>query len=116
MCVLFIDKLKTDVDKTLINITFDYTSDKVHELMIDVTLETFATLEKLVIYLKVSVPEDENDFQFKKEKLKTVFDISKLVRGMYGNPLIKTFLETFLKSANVTAAFPIKAVRFEVEI
>ena len=109
--VLYIDRYKIDVDKTLINVTFKYVSDKIHDLLITVNTENFVSLDKLVLAAKINIPEDNNDRLFGREILRTVVDVGQLMNGVYGNPIIKSVVDIIMTKKGFNPSFPITPVR-----
>ena len=108
---MYIDRHKIDFDKKLINITFECFSDKVHDLVINLTIEHYVPLDNMVIYAKLNIPEDSDDRFFRKEVLKTVVNVGKLMNGVYGNPIIQAVFVRLIASRNSKPTFPITVVR-----
>ena len=109
--VLYIDRYKIDFDKTLINVTFEYVSDKVHDLVINVDAEYLVGIDKMVIAVKINIPEDKNDRLFGREILRTVVDVGQLMNGVYGNPIIKSVIDIIMAKKDIKPSFPILPVR-----
>lgn len=73
-------------------------------------LELLVVLEKVMNYVKVYVPIDDNDKEFRKEYFKTSIDISRLLKGVQGNFLVQVFMENFLTALSPIPSFPMKKV------
>ena len=95
----------------MINVTFKYVSDKVQDLAITVGTENFVGLDKLVLAVKINIPEDNNDRLFQREILRTVVDIGKLLNGVYGNPIIKSVVDSITSKKGFNTSFPVTPVR-----
>lgn len=113
---MYIEQLKLDFDKTLVSLNVDYLSDKIHDLVLNVTAIHFIELERMVIYIKLNIPEDKNDRQFQKQIIKTVVDVGKLMDGIYGNPVVKTVMDTFHEAIDFEPGLPTKVVRTHFKI
>lgn len=67
-------------------------------------------IEKLVAYGRFSVPENSYDHKYRKELLRTVVDVEKVLKGVTTNFLSKSVLDVLKKSIDFQCAFPIKKV------
>ena len=95
----------------MINVTFEYVSDKVHDLVINVDAEYLVGIDKMVIAVKINIPEDKNDRLFGREILRTVVDVGQLMNGVYGNPIIKSVIDIIMAKKDIKPSFPILPVR-----
>lgn len=86
-------------------------NDGIHDSSIDVIVETFAVIEKLMAHVKINVPADENDKVYQKEFLRTSIDVKRLFDGVQGNFIFKVFMENFMKSFEVEPKFPLRKVK-----
>lgn len=75
----------------------------------NVTLQSFATVEKILLYVKVTL--EDNNAQTEREFLNTVFDLKKVFAGVYSNPIAKALTGSFFKSVNFELKFPFKPVK-----
>lgn len=82
-----------------------------HTNLINSTFETFDSLEALNFYVKISIPENEEDRQYRRDVLRTVVRIEKAVKGAYSNGLIGTLMDSLLKSATFDLRLPLAKVR-----
>ena len=86
-------------------------NDKVsRQTFINSTVEIFDSLEKINVYVKVSLPEKPGDNQYRRELMSTVVDVEKLSKGIYSNGLLRVLMENFHKSINYELKFPLKKV------
>lgn len=88
-----------------------YNDDK-HDSLVDVYLQTFDVIDRIVLYLRVNVPETSNDKDFKKELFRITIDIAKLFGDGYTNFVSKIILERLRDTIDFEPKFPFKKVRF----
>lgn len=110
--IFHIDHVIIDNNKKYNNITMDYWHDETGNAKVSLTITAFEVATKVLVYMKVNIAEDTHDDLFKKELLRTQIDFNKLYDGIYGNVLIKGFIENFMRSAkDQNLSIPIKRVR-----
>lgn len=110
--IFHIDHAIIDHNKKYNNLTLNYWHDDTGNAVVNVALKTFYVTTKVLVYIKVNIAEDAHDDMFKKELLRTQIDYQKLYDGIYGNVLIRGFMESIIhdiKRQNLT--IPIKPVR-----
>lgn len=81
-------------------------NDGIHDAAMDIWWEQFVTIEKLFIYARLNVPEDENDAEHAKEMLRVTIDGRKLFNNGYNNFLIKMFMDSMLANSDWEPKFP----------
>lgn len=86
-------------------------NDGIHPYSLNVTIETLAVITKLLIYIKIRVPENENDENYQREFISTVIDVEKALRGLQKNSIVNKLIENSLKTSDVELKFPIKKVK-----
>jgi hypothetical protein len=98
-------------NKDIANATFSYRNDE-SGIKLNLTLEIFKVLEKVRANLKVRLPMDENDQNYKNEFFQTSIDVEKMFKNIHGNFMIKMVTEPYFKSLeNQKYSFPIVKVR-----
>lgn len=85
-------------------------NDGVHDSLITAEFELFADLSKVVTNIKIDIPENDRDQEYRREALRTTMDVGKFFKGIQGNFFAKAFSENFFQSINFVPAFPIKKV------
>ena len=108
---LIVDELKGKVNKTYLNITSNYSTDRTQEATLNFNFYTFATLNNLKVYFSINLPENKDDVNFRKELVRTVVDFEKIVKGIFGNPIVKIFMEDIFSSMDFELHLPMKPVR-----
>lgn len=79
--VIYIDRSTLDFNKKIANLTTTYTHNEKGNSITNLTILTFKTITKMLLYVHVKLAEDENDREFKRSLLRTVVDVEKLNRG-----------------------------------
>jgi ABC-type transport system involved in Fe-S cluster assembly fused permease/ATPase subunit len=88
-----------------------FKSDKVHDPVINMTIEYKIIVLKLTLFVKITVPEDKFDQIYRREIFHTTIDMEKMFKGLQGSYFAKTLMENLLKSANFGPDFPIQKVK-----
>lgn len=65
------------------------------------------------VYVTVSLPENTADTFYRKEVIRSVFDIEKILKGIRGVPIIGAIMEDFFKAADFAARFPFPPVSYK---
>lgn len=63
----------------------------------NMTLKTFVTLQKIKVYVKMTL-DDSSQLNGNKEFVNTVFDLQKVIDGIYSNPIARLFSSSRLTS------------------
>lgn len=109
--VVHIDRFTMQSNPAICDVAINYTHDARRNSIVDVNFTTFITVTSERIYVKARVPENENDWEFKREFLSTVVETEKIYRGMHSNPLLKIFCSDIFKSMEFDMKFPFPPVR-----
>lgn len=111
IAIFHIDHLIVESNKKYNNLTLDYSHDVTGNAIVNETLENFFVATKLLVYVKVNVADDVHDDLFKREFLRTQIDFNKLYDEIYGNILIKGFMDKFMQELKAqNFSIPLKAV------
>lgn len=108
--LLHIDELKVDFNKAFLNVTVDQVNDKLEDPVFNITVDSFVCIDKMLVYFKVCIPENENDFKYRRELVRTTIDVQKLFKGVIGNPIINVVIKAFYKSIDFEPTFPLRPV------
>lgn len=114
IAVLHIDKVVHINNKLYNNINSSYYHDEKENVHVDYAIQTKAVASKMLVYVKVNLAENKDDRKFSREFLRTVIDFDKLIKGLYGNPLISNFMKNFMTqvdSLNLKSPLPIVGMK-----
>lgn len=89
--------------------------DGSHDCIMNVTITSFSQVEKMLVYITIKMPEDETDKTYRKEFMKSTFDVSRILNGIYGSPVVSVFMSNFLKSCDFELKMPFPPVKVEVK-
>lgn len=109
-----LDKLVLTGNNIYNNMNYSYYHDQKGNLHLDFAIETKAVLGKMLVYVKVNLAENKDDRKMSREFLRTVIDFDKLIKGLYGNPLISAFMKnimTQIDALNLRSPLPIVSKR-----
>lgn len=110
--MIIVEDYKLEFNSELVNIQMNVSSDRISDPIVNIRLETFVTLTKLFAYATIHLPQDQNDDKYRTEFIKTVIDIEKLLKGITGNIIVKSFLGDLFKSITFKPKFPFAPVSF----
>lgn len=88
------------------NVSTDILNDGARDTVVNVRVETFQVIEKLLIYGKLCLREHEHDERYQKVLVRTVTDVEMLTKGFYGNFVTKTIMENLLPSIDFELKLP----------
>lgn len=111
-CVILIDRVDYHFNEKINVVNFTLQNDGVHDTVINFCAETFAVIEKMIGHVRITTPMDDDDKIYAKPFFSTSVDVSKLLKGVQGNFVLKVFLENFFKSIDFEPKLPMKKVRF----
>jgi hypothetical protein len=104
-------------NKKVMNVSYTMYNDKLHGFSFDLTAEYYFNVTKLFIYFKLSVPENYQDTNFKREYYKTVFDVEKAMKGMQRNFMVNLIIDMFTASRKFEFKMPLTKVdKFEKDL
>lgn len=84
--------------------------------MVNVTMVSHVTITKMVAYVSVRFPENKNDREYRREVVRTVVDVEKVLKGMQSNPIVKGYVDDLLKYADFDINLPYKPVSKRIRI
>lgn len=99
-----------DFNKEVINITYKIYNDGVHSYSLTGVAETFGVITKVLIYVKIKVPQNEKDKSYQRELIRTIVDVEKALKGIHGNIFTKTIYESIVKSFDFEVKLPLQKV------
>lgn len=92
------------------NYTIFHDSNKIHSDRYSYTVETLAVFTKIFTYIKVKLPENENDGHFRKEVFSTVVDAEKAYKGIQNNFVTAKMFEMVKNATGFDINFPVQKV------
>lgn len=93
----------------VINITFKFFNDFVHDSVMDTTYDLKAKLCKATLYVEFKLMGPEGAAGSTRP-LKSVIDLEKFLNGINGNVFLRTALGGFIKSMDFEPKFPMNPV------
>lgn len=110
-CIVYIDRVTKDFNpKVLIDFTVEYTHNSNGDAVVNVTIVSVVTITKLLAYGQVRLPENKDDREYRREFIRTVFDVTKTLNGSQSNFLVKFFCDNVMKYADFEMKFPVGPV------
>lgn len=109
-CALLVDHIIYSCNEEVTNASITVYNDGIHDSLIDLAIETFQVIERMVVQVKINIALDKNDKEMTKEFIKTSVDVGKLMSGVQGNFIFKVFLENFFKSIDFEPKLPFPKV------
>jgi hypothetical protein len=91
-------------------------TDEIHSSSCNMSFETLNVIVKLLVYVKIRIPENENDKNFRKEVVRTVVNVEKAMKGAHHSFFVGKIVETFANSCDREIKFPLKKVRNERQL
>lgn len=108
--VIIINQYEVTFNKSISNLTFDHKCDGKADCIVNCTITSFYTVEKMTLYATVKIPENSNDRKYSKELIKTVVNLERYLNRKNGNHLVTAFLSHFLDSIDFEPALPFPPV------
>lgn len=94
----------------LANFSVQLFNDDVHDTTVNMTLELFAFVTKMMTNLRLALPESGGDKDYRREFFKVTIDMNKFFKGNSGNFMSNALMENFNKSIDFEPKFPMKKV------
>lgn len=107
---IYIGHHELDFNKKYTNWSVSYIHDEKHNAVVNLTIETFVTLSKILIYVDVTLAEDQNDKEYRRPFIKTVVNAEKCLKGMQANVFMRNYFEFLSRYMDFNVTFPLKPV------
>lgn len=111
--LIYVDRHSLEFNKQFVNWTVSYTTGNGKNSVNNLTVETFTTITKVLIYFTCAVAEDNNDKEYRREVVRTVIDLGKFFKGLQGNPLMRKYIENIKEGLETQLTFPLPVVSFQ---
>lgn len=112
-CTVLVHHIAVSYNEKLATLWFNISNDGIHDSLINVTSEFFVDFEKITCNVKINIPENKNDQNYRREVHKTSLDLQKFFEGVQGSFFSRVMLENIYQSINFVPGFPMKKVKLE---
>lgn len=109
---LSIDRYKIDTNRTVLEVDFKYINNEKGMAIMNVSVQTFHTITKAVVYFKANSVIRKDGRDYTQEFMKSRIDAAKLLNGLHGNFIVKSVMNNFLgdlRALNIT--IPLQKVK-----
>lgn len=107
----YIDNAVVEPNPAYANITLAYTHNEMGSAIMNFTFEFKVTIKKVLLYIKISIPENENDNHYQKEIIRTVLDVEKIFKDTESTFMVKAVINSIRKFMDFELKFPLLPVR-----
>lgn len=114
--VVYIDRSSLDFNKNVGNWSTEFTHNEKHNCIVNLTMNSYKRILKMLVYMRVNFAENEDDHEFKRQFLRTVFDAEKGLKEAQKNFIVLSFMKNFKKYADFDFNFPFHPVSFEYQL
>lgn len=104
-CLLYIGRVEFEANPEVLNLTVTYFHDVTGNSVNTATYKTFVTIMKMRVYIKIRIPEVQNDNEFKRQLVLSVIEMDKVLKGFQSNIFIKSFFEDLQNSMFTSLKF-----------
>lgn len=108
--IIYVERAEVDSNAKIGNVTTTFTHDEKGNSIVNVTMCTFVTITKALLYLNIKVPANDLDREYRVNVLKTVIDVQKFTDGMQANLLLRPYIESLRRSLDFKIKFPFRPV------
>lgn len=109
--IIIVDKLEFETNPAIGNLSFVFKEHHTYGQVVNATIQSFVTATNGLVYVSINFPDDENDQKYQKQFLRTSFDVQKVLKGIYSNPIAKNFIQNLNDSIDFELKLPFKPVR-----
>lgn len=107
----YVDHVIVEPNLKYANMTLAYTHNERGSAIMNFTFEFKVTVLKMLLYMKITIPENENDHHFKKELLRTVIDVEKIFKETEATFMVKAVINNIRRFMDFKVKFPLLPVR-----
>jgi hypothetical protein len=100
--------MKFNINQNVANVTFKLKPIDDNYQM-NATVELKKPLQNMFIFVKLNIPEDANDREYRRELFKTMINVEKVTKSKGGSFVAKFFLDQIMTVADFDFKFPMKA-------
>lgn len=113
-CIVIVNKIDLISNNKINNINYTLYNDGVHATLFNFSIEFLTEIQKMMIGVKVNLPDSESDQSYRREYFRTTIDLQKLLNGVFVSFFMRSFMENFYSSINFVPQLPIKKVIFSL--
>lgn len=96
LAVLSLDRYKIETNHTIGTLDFKHINNEKGMAIMNISGQNFLTITKATMYFKVDIILRRDGRAYAQEFMKSRIDVAKLLKGLYGNILLKNFMGNFL--------------------
>lgn len=104
------------MNRSIVEAKFELFNAKHQDSIVNCRFQTFKVVTACSMYITVGVSLNMKKPDYSMEFVKTVFDVKKMVQGVYANPIVKAAFVNILKSIDFEIKFPLNPVRKIIHI
>lgn len=108
--VMYIDNVAFDSNPAVVNLSIKFTHNQDGDSVTNLTFQTFLTITKMLVYVKINIADDQNGAGYKRELLNTAIDVEKWFKNMQSNILMKGYIQSLKKGMDFDFKFPLLPV------
>lgn len=110
--VIYLEKVIVESNQAIVNISVANRHNADGNSVVNLTFTTFATVTKVLVYIKVRF-NDQKNARHGLDLVNTVVDCERLFNGFQGNPFLKGYMENLIKAKDFEIKFPFLPVSSE---
>jgi hypothetical protein len=101
------NEMKMNMNEDVVNYTF-FVRNENDGILLNTSMDLKKPMQKIVMNVKINMPEDETDQDYRRELFKTTVDWQKILKAMDGSFMAKLILDNVKTAANFKMTFPMK--------
>lgn len=113
---IYIEHHELEFDKKYCVLNVSYLHDEGQNAVVNLTIQTFVTLSKILLYFEIRGAEEKNDNEYKRQLIKTVINADKFWKGMQSKPLLRGYAEVMRRYMDFNVTIPFIPVRFCISL
>lgn len=107
---IYIDRHDLQFNKKYTNWSVSYFNNEKHNAVVNLTIESFVTFSKILLYIEVTLAEDQNDNEYRRPFIKTVINAEKCFKGMQANVFMRNYFVFLSRYMDFNVTFPLRPV------
>lgn len=93
---LSLDRYKYEINRTVGKLDFKHINNEKGMAVMNISAQNYLTITKATLYFKVNIILKKEGRAYPQEFMTTRIDVDKLLKGSYGNFVLKSFMKNFL--------------------
>lgn len=107
---MYVDEVILETNKSMVDLKVNFYREPFKDSVMSGTFKTLVVVNGATLYVTVSINASPHDREYSKVFMKTVVDLTRLLSGVYANPILKVAMENLLSSIDFELKFPFPAV------